>query len=301
MTATRFHYRAFGLDIDSELEIAHLPLCDASPGKSDRWLTLNLGEVEQTPVTVSGLRRGLVQKLFRYEARNGAQVTIDCLPGADQRDVTDMIISRIMTIVIYQRGVLPLHASAVSIDDGIVALGGTSGAGKSTFAAALARNGHIVVSDDVLPVQAPTGQIPLAWPGAARLKLSRAALDHLGYADKNLPLANTQEGKVLAGAESLGASEFDLWRDGQSLKALIRIKRGPLAIRKLRPLDAMADWPLHVRSIDLVPVADSSVSIWRQWLNIISRVPVLELSCGGELSELVETAARVEKYLATGD
>ena len=44
MTTERFHYRAFGLDIDLELEIAHLPLCAASPGKSDRWLTLKLGK-----------------------------------------------------------------------------------------------------------------------------------------------------------------------------------------------------------------------------------------------------------------
>jgi hypothetical protein len=230
---------------------------------------------------------------------NGEQVTIECLPGADPRNITDMITSRVMTIVIYQRGLLPLHASAVSIGGGIVALSGTSGVGKSTLAAALGESGHVVVSDDMLPVKALAGQIPIAWPGAARLKLSQEALDYLGCADNNLTLANTQEGKFLTGPASLGSPGSKLWHEGQPLRALIRIQRGPLDVRKLRPLDAMAEWPLHVRSTDLVPVADPSGAIWQQWLNIVRQVPALELSCGGEFSELPEIAKRIENYLAT--
>jgi hypothetical protein len=301
MTAERFHYRAFGLDIDSELEIAQLQIGDADQADPDRKLILQLGEVEEKTISAPGLRRGLVRTQFRYEVVNGRHVTIECLPGADRRDVTDMIAGRVMTSVMYQRGLLPLHASAVSIGGGIVALCGESGTGKSTLAAALGRNGHVVVSDDLLPVRASAGQIPRAWPGASRLKLSQAALDYLGYTDDNLPLVNSQEENFLADQAPLGSSEkSELWRDGQSLKAIIRIKRGPLAIRNLRPLEAMADWPLHMRSTDLVPVADPPDAIWQQWLNIVKQVPMLELSCSGEFSELLETAKRIEKYLAAG-
>jgi hypothetical protein len=301
MTATRFHYRAYGLDIDSELEIAQLQLCDAFATEPDRRLTLRLGEVEQTPIDAPGLRRAAARTLFRYEVVQGKHVTIECLPGADRRDIADMAASRVMSSVIYQRGLLPLHASGVSIGGGIVALSGMSGVGKSTLAAALGRSGHAVVSDDLLPVKAVAGAIPRAWPGAARLKLSQSALDYLGYTDNDLPLANTQEGKFLVGPAWLRGSErSELWHDGQPLKALIRIKRGPLGIRKLRPLDAVADWPLQVRSTDLVPVAESPAAVWQQWLNIVSHVPTLELSCSGEFSELLETAGRIEKYLAAG-
>jgi len=299
MTAERFYYHAFGLDIDSELEIVQLQVGDADQADPDRKLILQLGEVEENTLSAPGLRRALVRTQFRYEVVNGRHVTIECLPGADRRNVTDMIAGRVMTSVIYQRGLLPLHASAVSIGGGIVALCGESGTGKSTLAAALGRNGHVVVSDDLLPVKASAGQIPRAWPGASRLKLSQGVLDYLGYTDDDLPLANNQEGKFLAGQASLGGSEKSkLWRDGQPLKAIIRIKRGTLAIRKLRPLEAMADWPLHLRSTDLVPVADPPDAIWQQWLNIVKQVPMLELCCGGEFSELLETAERIEKYLA---
>lgn len=298
----RFHYRAFGLDIDSELEIAQLRIGDAGQADPDRKLILQLGEVEEKTISASGLRRALVRTQFRYEVVNGRHVTIECLPGADHRNVTDMIAGRVMTSVMYQRGLLPLHASAVSIGGGIVALCGESGTGKSTLAAALGRNGHVVVSDDLLPVRASAGEIPRAWPGASRLKLSQAALDYLGYTDDNLPLANNQEGKFLAGQAPPGSSEkSELWRDGQPLRAIIRIKRGSsLTIRNLRPLEAMADWPLHMRSTDLVPVADPPDAIWQQWLNIVKQVPMLELSRSGEFSELLETVERIEKYLAGG-
>ena len=300
MTAEHFHYRAFGLDIDSELQIAQLQLCNAFPTDPDRRLVLQFGEVDQTLITAPGVRRGLVRTLFRYEVVDGNHVTIECLPQADRRNVSDMIASRVMTIVVYQRGLLPLHASAISIGGGIVAFSGTSGTGKSTLAAALERNGHVVVSDDMLPVEAAAGQVPKAWPGAARLKLSQAVLDYLDCPNNNLPLANTQEEKFLTGPVSLGSSESKLCHDGQPLKALIRLKRGPLAIRKLRPLDAMADWPLHIRSTDLVPVAASCGAVWQQWLNIVRQIPTLELSCSDEFSELSETTDRIEEYLTTG-
>src|SRR6185436_17962029 len=54
--------------------------------------------------------------------------------------------------VLQQRGLLPLHASALLLGAGAIALLGPSRAGKSTLAAALARRGHPVLADDVVPV-----------------------------------------------------------------------------------------------------------------------------------------------------
>jgi len=48
------------------------------------------------------------------------------------------------------RGVTCVHASAVSIGGYAIALAGEAGAGKSTTAAALARHGHSVITDDIV-------------------------------------------------------------------------------------------------------------------------------------------------------
>lgn len=300
MVVERFRYRAFGLEVESDLEIAHLQPCAAFSAGPGRRLTLRRGAVEPTPkpVTAPGSRRGFMRTLFRYEAVNGSDVTIDCLPSADRRNVADMIISRMMTIVMYQRGVLPLHASAVDLDGGIVALCGPSGSGKSTLALMLARRGHALVSDDMLPVRAPSGQSPRAFPGAQRLKIAPAVLAFLGCGDDKLPIANTEEDKVLTGLASLGPrDDSELWFDGLPLKAIIRIRRGPLAVKPLRPLNTVADWPSLVRSPDLMPVADPPEAIWQQWLNVATNVPAAELCWSGKLSELAQAAKLIEDHL----
>jgi putative ribosome biogenesis GTPase RsgA len=71
--------------------------------------------------------------------------------------------------VTYERAVLPrvlqaggaevLHASAVYVRDGVVALCGDSGVGKSTTAMALSRRGHPLWADDVVALDM-TGRHP---------------------------------------------------------------------------------------------------------------------------------------------
>jgi hypothetical protein len=293
VSSAGFYYRAFGLTIASALEIPQLPRIDVVPDEQID-VRLVLGNVDGTPVTRPGLRSGTLRSLFRYRSVNGRHVTLDCLAGADPRDIADMIVSRVMAIVIYQRGSLPLHASAVIVGAGIVAFAGASGCGKSTLAAALAARGHTVASDDMLIVRAVNGLPPGAWPGASRLKLSREVIDRLGQSPHGLPLANTQEEKFLVGrtraADTAG-------QDGLPLRALFRVGQGAMAISPLRPVDAMACWPTFVRSTDLFPVAERREAIWQHWLDIIGAVPVLTLERPADLAQLPHVAALVDDFL----
>jgi len=71
-------------------------------------------------------------------------------PGQTVEDTGAYLLGPIMGTVLRMRGVTCLHGSAVVIDNHAVALIGVSGAGKSTTAAAFARLGYRVLSDDVL-------------------------------------------------------------------------------------------------------------------------------------------------------
>jgi hypothetical protein len=84
-------------------------------------------------------------------------------------------------VLCHQRGITPLHASAIDIADGFVAFVGESGAGKSTLAAALARRGRQVVADDVCFLQLEGEHDIKAWPGVAQIRLWEAAMQALGY------------------------------------------------------------------------------------------------------------------------
>jgi hypothetical protein len=60
------------------------------------------------------------------------------------------LLGPVLGLVLRLRGVVCLHASAVAFDDCCVAFVGSAGAGKSTTAAAFARQGYGIVSDDIV-------------------------------------------------------------------------------------------------------------------------------------------------------
>ncbi|TYL36439.1 hypothetical protein CV102_22720 [Natronococcus pandeyae] len=80
--------------------------------------------------------------------------------------------------MLHQRGLLVLHASAVSVSDRGLAFVGNAGAGKSTIAAAFAGDGHEVLADDLLAIRL-TDDGPVIVPGPPVLKLKPAVVSAL--------------------------------------------------------------------------------------------------------------------------
>jgi hypothetical protein len=113
--------------------------------------------------------------------RSGKEIVVDPAPASDDRAVRSYLLGTAFAVLCHQRGITPLHASAIDIADGFVAFVGESGAGKSTLAAALARRGHQVVADDVCFLQLDREHDIKVWPGIAQIRLWEAAMQALGY------------------------------------------------------------------------------------------------------------------------
>jgi hypothetical protein len=93
-------------------------------------------------------------------------------PGGWQR----ILVGQVLPLVAALRGLHVIHASAVSVDGGAIALAGVSGAGKSTLAAELAARGHVVVAEDVLALRL-TGEGVVAEPGVSLVRLDGGQVD----------------------------------------------------------------------------------------------------------------------------
>jgi hypothetical protein len=94
-------------------------------------------------------------------------------PNASVRESTirHLLLDQVLPLALAAEGRLVLHASAVYRENaGIVALAGPAGAGKSTLAAALIREGWRVVSDDGLLVEERDGRV-CAVPAYAGLRM----------------------------------------------------------------------------------------------------------------------------------
>ncbi len=82
--------------------------------------------------------------------RYGSQIWAIWSDELTVEDTATYLLGPILGWVLRLRGVTCLHASAVAVENKVVAFLGDAGAGKSTTAAAFAQQGYPILSDDVL-------------------------------------------------------------------------------------------------------------------------------------------------------
>jgi hypothetical protein len=105
---------------------------------------------------------------------------------ATLEDTATYLLGPVLAFVLRLRGIICLHASAVAIGQCAIALLGSPGSGKSTTAAAFARRGYPVFSDDVVPL-VKEGENFMVQPGYPRLCLWPHAADILYGSAEVLP------------------------------------------------------------------------------------------------------------------
>lgn len=102
-------------------------------------------------------------------------------------DTATYLLGPVMGFVMILRGTICLHASAIAFDDKAIAMLGPRSAGKSTTAAAFARLGYSVLTDDVVALD-DRGDSFLIQPGYPRLRLWPDSVDALFGEGDALPL-----------------------------------------------------------------------------------------------------------------
>jgi hypothetical protein len=80
------------------------------------------------------------------------------------------LISQTLSFALLKQGREPLHATVVGVHGKAIAFLGDCGQGKSSLAAAFLREGHLLLTDDLLVVSDSDGRL-LAHPGPSRIKL----------------------------------------------------------------------------------------------------------------------------------
>jgi len=78
-------------------------------------------------------------------------------PGVPERTLGHLLMNQVVPLAMANQGYLMLHASAVETPCGAVAFLGPSGAGKTTFATALALRGRRLVTEDIVRFELKPG------------------------------------------------------------------------------------------------------------------------------------------------
>ncbi len=179
-------YYAHGLHIQSEIDCPELPLDPQPNGTPDvtiRMLTpvpgisesLENGYYDVKP----GVFRLAVRGVGQYLVEEGSRVSIEPVAGSSPEEVRLYLLGSAIGALLYQRGLFPLHGSAIETQWGAMILVGAQGIGKSTLAAAFHRRGYRLLSDDVCAVATAVGGLQV-FPALAQFRLCADAYERLG-------------------------------------------------------------------------------------------------------------------------
>ncbi len=134
--------------------------------------------------------------------RKGAAIWAAWSERSSLENAVSYLLGPVLGLVLRLRGIVCLHASAVAFDDSCVAFVGSAGAGKSTTAAAFARQGYGIVSDDIVGLVERHGSF-YVLPAYPHLCLWPESVDMLyGSADALPLLVHDWEKRQLALGEN---------------------------------------------------------------------------------------------------
>jgi hypothetical protein len=288
-------YFAYGLHIRSELA---LPELVEAGGVAD--VTIRFGSVgySRTENPENGLLWATEDEacisfaeIGSFLVRGGHEIVVDPVPGEDERWVRNAVLGPAMGALLYQRGLLTLHASATSVGGEVVAFMADKRRGKSTMAAAMCAHGHRLVADDITAVMSD-GTRPIVSPGYPLLKLWSDAAAAIGENPTALLeiFPNMRKRGLRARDESS--------TEPLPLGCIYVLDQGEaLEIEPLRSQEALIEVIRNTYGRRLLQAARTGSHL-RQCADVIRSVPVRRLKRPYALAALSDVVRLVEEDLA---
>lgn len=294
-------YKSYGLGIHSALPLPEL-VATAAIGTD---VIIQLGRVDLSPpdtISTAGYFHASAQKAYfcwerigKFLVRDGKEIIIEPFPGVEESLIRLPLLGTVLAVLLYQRGFLVLHASAVAINDGVVAFLGGKGEGKSTMAATLYARGHYLMADDVVALDLADPVSPLVLPGFPQFKLwPEAVISTFGDAPETLP-------QLAPGYEKRARRAIDRFsHKSLPIKYLCVLSKGSaLVLKPLQPQEAIVQ--LIANSYvarfgnQLLQGVEASIHL-NQCASLIKSVPVYCLERPRSLPLLPAIAQLLEKH-----
>lgn len=289
-----YKYKAFGLNIHSEIFLPELAVNKSdSPdliirkGSFDVFSGKAIVEGEFFRVTENVIYR-FWDDIGKFKIKDGNEILFEEAEGVNEVVFRSFILGTVFASLLYQRGLFVLHASAVNINNGVIAFLGNKGYGKSTTAMTFYKEGHPIIDDDYIALN-PENSIPLVYPGYPSLRLSYKSRVHGNFSLEKVYYNGHEIDKIHVPVEN----NFSL--NEIPLKKLYVLKRGEnFGISNFRPQEALMKLVENTFGISRFKKSDF-VNNLNQCASLLKRVEISLLEIPESLEEMHKVVELVKK------
>ena len=289
-----YSYSAYGLGIHSDLP---LPELNAAIVKKD--IVVQIRKLENNTLTTIYNQPYLkitpdeiilsIEEAGTFVIRKGTVINVSPAPNVEDALLRRYIIGTVMALLLYQRGLLVLHASSLNINGSAVAFLGNPGSGKSSIAAALHKNGHEIITDDVSAIDFKGENIKV-FPGYPQIKLSDDVSRSLGYdINSSIKLDKQEEKRGYRVNNRLIESPIEL------RQIYILTKASDQGIERITHQEAVKEIIRH--SYPTRFAQPENPEHFLKCVNIVNKIPLYRLNRSSSLQALPMLAQLVEENL----
>ncbi|MGE7636528.1 aldolase [Peribacillus frigoritolerans] len=276
-------YRAFGLNLFSEIALPEVPRLGISKDLTDVEIEYgDLSELWEKQVLLPKQKYVVEDHMVMFEVpsiaifkiQEGKKITVSPISNSDEDHIRLYILGTCMGIILLQKKVLPLHGSAIDINGKAYAFIGDSGAGKSTLAAAFLKEGFQLLSDDVIPVSLSKDNKPFITPSYPQQKLWQESLQAFGIEKKDYqPLFERETKFSVPVASSFSNKPLPL----SAVFELVKTEHGEVTLQKINQLERFRTLFSHTYRNFLVPRLGLMEWHFMESVNILNSIHMYQL------------------------
>jgi len=131
-----------------------------------------------------------VPRVARYLIEDGRNITYEPSPGVEPAVIASFFRTTPLAALLYQRGLMAIHAACASNKKGALLLAGDSGVGKSALLAALVQRGWTMLADELTAITMNGQETSFVTPSFSEIALWPDTVEKLGLAKDHLPHAD---------------------------------------------------------------------------------------------------------------
>lgn len=250
MESRVYFYQAFNMTIASQISLPELQPC---PGLKIPDVQITIGQVTKDIGGTYGNNRYYqgekdrlilhIKHVGNYDIKNGKEIVIEPVENGAIKELRLFLLGSAFGALLWQRGIIPMHGSAVQVREKCFIITGFQGAGKSTLAAAFAQNGYKILTDDIAAVVFDREGDPWVYPSYPQQKLGKDSLKSLRKHTAAFPQIT---GRIDKYAVSL---EEDFCSFPKKLTAIYEVRKGNYETLDIFPLFGVEKLELIINNV----------------------------------------------------